>query len=320
MCFRVGGSCCWPRLARLRKSATILAILTYLENSCFHALWILGSDESLTGQDFNHACFVDFVQWRVTDDIYFLMWNEIYNGVRDNLLPSKAALIASLNFRSFTGPRVKIRTQEQIRMFWIESCAKQQILINDLSEKRSSVQIPIKTVSDFRWWCTKARKTWRCLAWFWIDSNQSLQPNRSQMKCYVWKPYKDLDWLDELRFSIKRFLSNLLLKIVIYCVKDQTSMTRFQRSAVIFKFSVLTFLKLMSCLGEVKIFQLQPLSNVKICNDKTSQKVYGPEFWCVLSDFNIQLEQSDNLNDNSARKKSVQAYKIWQFIQYRFFL
>ena len=56
---------------------------------------------------------------------------------------------------------------------------------------------------DYRWWCTKTWK--RSLAWFWIDCNQSLQPNQSQMKCYVWKPCRDLHWLDELRFSNWRF-------------------------------------------------------------------------------------------------------------------
>ena len=36
---------------------------------------------------------------------------------------------------------------------------------------------------------------------------ESLQSNRSQMKCDFWKPCRNLHWLDkpELRFSIKRF-------------------------------------------------------------------------------------------------------------------
>ena len=51
-----------------------------------------------------------------------------------------------------------------------------------------------------------ARKAWkRCHAWFWIDCNQSLQPNLSQMKCNVWKPCSDQRWQDDLRFSIWRF-------------------------------------------------------------------------------------------------------------------
>ena len=88
-------------------------------------------------------------------------------------------------------------------MFRIESCAKQQVCIDDLSEERASAQIRIKKRSDFRWRRAKAWK--RCQAWFWIDCNQSLQPNRSQMKCDVWKPCSDQRWQDELRFSIWRF-------------------------------------------------------------------------------------------------------------------
>ena len=50
----------------------------------------------------------------------------------------------------------------------------------------------------------------RCQTWFcqWIDRNESLQPNRSKMKCDVWKlcTSSDQRWQDELRFSISRFL------------------------------------------------------------------------------------------------------------------
>ena len=88
-------------------------------------------------------------------------------------------------------------------MIRIESCAKQQVWIDDLSEERASAQIRIEQRSDFRWRRAKAWK--RCQAWFWIDCNQSLQPNRLQMKCDVWKPCSDQRWQDELRFSIWRF-------------------------------------------------------------------------------------------------------------------
>ena len=36
-------------------------------------------------------------------------------------------------------------------MFWIESCAKQHIKVDNLPEKRSSAQIRIEQHSDFRW-------------------------------------------------------------------------------------------------------------------------------------------------------------------------
>ena len=88
-------------------------------------------------------------------------------------------------------------------------------------------------------------KAWRlCQAWFWIDYNQSLQPNRSQMKCDVWKPCSDQRWQDELRFSIWRFfelsdfvnihllcywptIHNLISKI---CPKFQVISSHFLRS------------------------------------------------------------------------------------------
>ena len=41
-------------------------------------------------------------------------------------------------------------------MLRIESCAKQQIKVNDLSQIRESAQIRIKQHSNFRWWSAKA--------------------------------------------------------------------------------------------------------------------------------------------------------------------
>ena len=61
----------------------------------------------------------------------------------------------------------------------MESSAKQQVEIDDLSsEERASAQIRIEQHSYLRWRRAKAWK--QCQAWFWIDSNQSLQPNRSK--------------------------------------------------------------------------------------------------------------------------------------------
>ena len=42
----------------------------------------------------------------------------------------------------------------------------------------------------------------------------SLQPNQSQMNSRIWKPCLKQLWLCELWFSIQRFSSNLLLKII----------------------------------------------------------------------------------------------------------
>ena len=53
-------------------------------------------------------------------------------------------------------------------------------------------------------------KAWkRCLAWFWINSNQNLLPNRSQMKYDVWKPCVDRTGFD---FPFEDFLTIHLCK------------------------------------------------------------------------------------------------------------
>ena len=76
---------------------------------------------------------------------------------------------------------------------------------SDSNRTAQTLQIPVK----------KACK--QCLAWFWIDCNQSLQPKQLQMKICACKPCKDFHWLDELDFRFKDFFSNLLIKIIIYC-------------------------------------------------------------------------------------------------------
>ena len=37
------------------------------------------------------------------------------------------------------------------------------------------------------------------------------------MKFNIWKPHRDLNWMDKFWYVIKIFLSHLLLKIIIYC-------------------------------------------------------------------------------------------------------
>ena len=73
-------------------------------------------------------------------------------------------------------------------------------------------------------------------------------------------------------FLFEVFFSNLPLQTFIYCVTDQPSITRSRRSVLNFKLSVLTFSRSMSCsmsieqkLCEVKIFQLQSMSNAIRC-------------------------------------------------------
>ena len=96
------------------------------------------------------------------------------------------------------------------------------------------------------------------------------------------------------------FLSNLLLKVIIYCVTGQPSITRSRRSVLNFKFSDLTFLRSLSCLMSieqklwyVKIFQLKSMSNAITCINK----FLTVEISCISCLASI-------FNDNPARKKS----------------
>ena len=75
------------------------------------------------------------------------------------------------------------------------------------------------------------------------------------------------------RTSWRFFEQSAFVNTIIYCVTDQPSITRSQRSVLNFKFSVLS--SLMSCsmsieqkLCKVKIFQLQSMSNAKTCIDQ----------------------------------------------------
>ena len=54
------------------------------------------------------------------------MWNKIFNGISQKLLPTKAEPIASLNLSIIHWSLSKFMTMEQISMFRIESCAKEQ--------------------------------------------------------------------------------------------------------------------------------------------------------------------------------------------------
>ena len=93
--------------------------------------------------------------------------------------------------------------------------------------------------------------------------------NWSQMKCYVWKC-----WQDELWFSIWRFFEQFV-SVNNHLLCYQPSMNWSRRSVLNFKFSVFTFPRSMSCsmsharnLCEVKIFQLQSMSNTIRCIDQ----------------------------------------------------
>ena len=116
----------------------------------------------------------------------------------------------------------------QAQLGWAGFPSWQQLLraaTGLLSEK----VLPLLWNSHFRWLHALQKRLKWTLAWFttlfMIILNWFQQPNCSQMKSYAWKPCIDLHWQDSFDFLFKDFLSNLLLKINIYCVADQKSIT-----------------------------------------------------------------------------------------------
>ena len=74
-------------------------------------------------------------------------WN--FQRIGENFLPTKAAPIASLNLSIIHSSLSKNMTQEQNSMFQIESCAKQQVCIDDLSEERATGRVSIFDLKIF---------------------------------------------------------------------------------------------------------------------------------------------------------------------------
>ena len=99
-------------------------------------------------------------------------------------------------------------------------------------------------------------------------------------------------------FRFKEFLSNLklLLKIITYCATDEQSITASRSSVLNFKFIVLTFPMLISCLisiGQNLCERKNLNSNQCPCYDVYWSKICCQQFWYTFSGFDIQLEQSE---------------------------
>ena len=108
--FRVGCILCWQQQASLRKT---------FYNCCNNGL-VQESKKVLMLCKF----LVLTSHWR---QICFFLWKEIFDGIGENLLPIKAALISSLNLSVTHWSLSKNKAWEQIHTLWIKSCAKQQI-------------------------------------------------------------------------------------------------------------------------------------------------------------------------------------------------
>ena len=79
-------------------------------------------------------------------------------------------LIASLNLPIIHWSLRKNEVLEQIHLFQIEFCAKQQLYINKLSQKRASAGISIEQHSNFRWLCILDGGAQKLGNYLWHDS------------------------------------------------------------------------------------------------------------------------------------------------------
>ena len=108
----------------------------------------------------------------------------------------------------------------------------------------------------------------------------------------------------------------------MYCVADQPSITRSQRSVLNFKFSVLTFSRSISCsmsnkqkLCKVKIFQLQSMSNaIRGIDQRFSFKNSGIS--CLALIFNLSYPRTKILHAKKAVADCERLQLIYRFFQH----
>ena len=133
-------------------------------------------------------------------------------SARSCCLPKQRPLLRSI-FLSVIGLWVKIWHRNKTA--YSKSNPVQSSRSKSTSCVRKGCQLKFQP-SDFRW---RSAKSWKwCQAWFWIDCNQSLQPNQLQMKCDVWRPCSDQRWQDELWFLIWRlFEQSAFANIHLLC-------------------------------------------------------------------------------------------------------
>ena len=110
------------------------------------------------------------------------MWNEIFDGIDKNLFiscywpeqrPSESSLSSIL--WSFIGLWVNIGNRNRSKCTETNSMQSSRSTSCASQRKGRLLRLQSKQQSYFRWRWAKAWKL--CLAWFWIDHNQSLQPS-----------------------------------------------------------------------------------------------------------------------------------------------
>ena len=133
---------------------------------------------------------------------------------------------------------------------------------------------------------------------------------RELREAHVESDSRDLHWLDSFKFLRIFCLSNLPLKVIIYCVTDQPVTACSWRSVLNYKLSVFTFLRLMNCLKIETMFRSQSMFNARIYIDQSFVQViknFGVSLLSLILDLSNQIKSSrrkislslqDMTNDN----------------------
>ena len=163
-------------------------------------------------------------------------------------------------------------------MFWIESCAKQQVLNRRPVRGKGVCSDSTRRAHQLQMAGRKSLETMSGMILNRLQPKFAAKSVANEMWCLKVGD-SDQRWHDKLRFLIWRFLEQSARFCRCkhssgYCFTDQLSITQSRRSVLNFKLSVLTFSRWMSCsmsieekLCQVKIFQLQSMSNVIRCID-----------------------------------------------------
>ena len=156
----------------------------------------------------------------------------------------------------------------------------------------------------------------------WIDSDHSLHPNQSLMKCDVWQPCSDQRWLASI-FNLKIFWVNAFTNNHLLCYWP----TIYNLISKIWpKFQSLSshFFKVDELLHKhwAKIVQSE---NVQVstpiyieCNKMYWPNVCIQGFWYIMSGLQVDIKPGQSKNNNSACKKAVLCCKIIIIILQRY--
>ena len=233
---------------------------------------------------------------------YFLMRNEIFDGIGEKLLQTKAVPIALLHLSiicwslSKNYPVRSSRSKSTTRL----QPARGKRVCQDLNQTAQQLHMAAR----------KSLETMIDMILNW--SQPKIAAKFVQMKCYGWKRCSDKRWQGKLWFSIWRFFKQSAFvnnHLLCYWPAIDNLISK-----ICPKFQVLssTFLRLMSCWMSSKVKKVH--SN--LCQMHWS-KVCIQEFRYFVPGLDIQPEQSEKYNP--ALKKAVASCKTRQFI-YHFFL